>query len=193
MIAFIYLLTLSKVLAGVEYLGFDLVLSWTFPDDLSVEFEYSMPLHYRQVFGWAGVAMQDARDAKNNFKGDYYIAFMTDGLMTDRYAERNGYSLTDVEQGGTYDLVASSYETEDRFVIVFKRLLETADIFDIKLTKDRPILIKYALGPVIDGYIEQHSMRFMGYEYIVLSQNYEDDNNDERFVYGPWLYPKTNS
>ena len=174
--------------AGVEYLGFDLVLSWKFPTETSVKFELSMPLRYREVFGWAGVAFQDARDAKNKFKGDYYIAFLEDGLMTDRYAEKNGYSLTDIEQGGTYDLTVSSEVREDRFIIVFERLLVTPDIFDIELTKDRPVLVKYALGPVIDGFIEQHSMRYMGFEYIILSEDYEDTNNDERFVYGPWLF-----
>ena len=186
---FLILLSLSSYLAsaGIEYLGFDLTITWTYLSDDEIEFELSVPLIYREALGWVGIALQDARDARDKFKCDYYIAPLDTGLMTDRYAEANGFSKTDVNQGCKNDLVVSSSETEKYLLIKFSRKLKTGDRCDIDLHKDKPIMIKYAIGPMIDGNIEQHSFRFNGLEYIILSEDYEDTNNDERFVYGPWM------
>lgn len=176
--------------AGKEYLGFDLTISWTFPEEDYVLFELAVPVSYREAFGWMGIALQDARDARDSFSCDYYIAPMDTGLMTDRYAQANGFSLTDEDQGCATNLDVSSEEVGNYLLIKFGRPLITGDRCDIPLYKDKPLMVKYAIGPMIDGNIEQHSFRFNGLEYIVLSDTYEDKNNDERFVYGPWMVQK---
>lgn len=186
----LFLLSPYIALAGREYFGFDMTFSWTFLSDNEIEFELSVPIHYRDAFGWVGIALQDARDARDKFKCDYYIALLDDGLMTDRYAEANGFSKTDENQGCKNDLIVSSRETEKYLLITFSRLMVTGDRCDIDLFKDKPIMVKYAIGPVIDGNIEQHSFRYNGLEYIVLSEDYEDTNQDERFIYGPWMVKK---
>ena len=173
--------------AGVEYLAFDLGLEWYFPSEDEITFDLYVPLNYREAFGWIGLAFQDARDARDKFACDYYIALLEDGLMTDRYAEANGFSKTDEDQGCVNDLTTSSEELDKYLKISFTRKLETGDRCDIVLHKDKPLMVKFAIGPVIDGNIEQHSFRYNGIEYIVLSEEYEDTNNDERFVYGPWM------
>ena len=176
--------------AGIEYLGFDMKLTWNFPDEDTIEFELYVPSHYREAFGWVGIAIQDARDARDSFTCDYYIGLLSDGLMTDRFARANGFSKTDEDQGGNYDLVVNSTENQGYFVIYFSRKLNTGDPYDIVLIKDKPFMVKYALGPLIEGNIEQHSFRYNGLEYVVLSQDYVDYNDDERKRYGPWSVEK---
>ena len=63
---------------------------------------------------------------------------------------------------------------------------------DILLDMGKPVLVKWALGPVIDGYIEMHHMQDMGFEYFILAEFYLDNNEDERARYGPWweLHPQ---
>lgn len=177
--------------AGVEYLGLDLTISWTFPEDDYVMFELAVPVSYRDAFGWIGIALQDARDARDSFSCDYYIAPMETGLMTDRFAQANGFSETDEDLGCTTDLDVSSEVVGNYFMVKFGRHLITPDKrCDIPLYRDKPLMVKYAIGPMIDGNIEQHSYRYHGLEYVVLSETYEDKNNDERFVYGPWMVNK---
>lgn len=99
----------------------------------------------------------------------------------------NGFSQTDEDQGCTNDIKAwSEYDGDESFIFLWSRKLITGDACDVDLIQGKPWLIKWALGPLIDGEIEQHSMRHMGMEYIVLSEYYLDNNEDERFVFGPW-------
>lgn len=177
---------------GIEYFAFDLELHFTLGNDDSgadiVTFEFWVPKVYEDKFGWVGVALQDVLDPMDDFRSDYYIAFTSDRLMTDRYATYNGYSEEDVDQGCTNDIVSSSREEEAFYVYVWERKLVTGDPCDIDLVLGKPVLVKYAMGPVVDGYIEQHSMKYMGYEYFLLSPNYKDNNEDERGLYGPWHF-----
>ena len=186
------LIGLYKVNAsyGIEYLGFDLELHFILADDEDnndvVTFELWIPKEYTRRFGWIGIALQDILDPMDNFRADYYIALTSNGLMTDRYATYNGFSEEDVDQGCTDDIVAWSRDEEHFAVYIWERKLTTGDDCDIDLFLGKPMLVKYAMGPVIDGVIEQHSMKYMGYEYLLLSPNYVDNNEDERGLYGPW-------
>ncbi|CAG9323900.1 unnamed protein product [Blepharisma stoltei] len=172
--------------SGVEYFSFDMKLKWYFPSDNEVEFELWIPKRYEASFGWAGIAIQDISEARDNFHADYFIGLMSDGLMTDRYAEINGFSLEDVDQGCTNDIESWRRYEPNSVIFCWKRKLITGDKCDVELVRDKPYMVKWALGPVIDGAIEQHSMRHMGLEYLVLSDLYLDNNEDERQTYGPW-------
>lgn len=176
---------------GVEYLAFGLEFHWSFSqnsdtDEIDVTFEYWVPTEYTLRFGWVGVAIQDALDPMDDFRADYYIALTSDGLMTDRYSTYNGFSEEDVDQGCTNDIESWSEVVYDYTVYYWKRLLITGDACDIDLVAQKPFVVKYALGPTVEGMIEQHSMKYMGYEYFILSEIYQDSNADERGQYGPW-------
>ena len=174
---------------AVEYLARDLILRWSFPSDNEVTFEYWIPVADFDFYGWAGLAIQDPRDARDHFKCDYYIAILHDveePQLTDRYAEVNGLAPLDTEQGGTDDVVSWSEINEDFLVIYMTRPLVNDDAFDIDIPKGKPILIKWALGQLMEGEIQQHDLRDMGFEYLVLSEEYMDNNEDERGVFGPW-------
>jgi len=181
-------LILGIIGRSVEYLPFGLTLEWYFPDEETITFEYHVPRLYEEVFGWAGLAFQSTLESMEDFRCDYYIALLDgEGVMTDRYAETNGYPPFDIEQGGTNDLTSSREYRGNYLVLIFTRKLDTGDdCCDIVMTKNSPILVKWALGPIIDGYIEQHSLKFMGYEYFIIRDEYEDDNLDERGTYGPF-------
>lgn len=176
---------------GVEYFAFGLEFHWSFSqnldtEDIDVTFEFWVPTEYTLRFGWVGVAIQDALDPVDDFRADFYIALTSDGLMTDRYSTYNGYSELDTDQGCTNDIESWMEIVNDFTVYYWKRKLATGDACDIELVAQKPFLVKYALGPVVDGVIEKHSMKYMGYEYFVLSEIYQDNNSDERGLYGPW-------
>ncbi|OMJ83487.1 hypothetical protein SteCoe_15590 [Stentor coeruleus] len=193
---FLILLALTSTMpiasaGGVEYLAFGLEFHWSFsqnPDEevVDVTFEYWVPTEYTLRFGWVGVAIQDALDPVDDFRADFYIALTSDGLMTDRYSTYNGYSELDTDQGCTNDVESWMDIVYDYTVYYWKRKLITGDSCDVDLVSQKPYLVKYALGPVKDGVIEKHSMKYMGYEYFILSEIYQDNNSDERGQYGPW-------
>lgn len=172
----------------VEYLPHDLSLRWTFPSETEVTFEYWIPLEQYEFYTWAGIALQDPRDARDHFRCDYFIAELNESpQMTDRYAERNGLPQLDTELGCTDDITSWSEVTEDHLIIYFSRLLLSPDIAcDVQMPYGKPLLVKWAIGHMIDGQIQQHDLRDMGFEYFVLSTEYLDDNGDERAIYGPW-------
>ncbi|CAG9311591.1 unnamed protein product [Blepharisma stoltei] len=173
--------------SGVEYFSFDMKLKWYFPSDNEVEFELWIPKRYESTFGWAGIEIQDISEARDNYKADCYMGFMKDGLMMDRYAEEMGFSFTDTDEDECTNDIESWRRYEDNVVIFcWKRKLVTGDKCDIDLVRDKPYMVKWALGPEIDGEMAQHSFETIGLEYIVLSDLYLDNNEDERMVYGPW-------
>lgn len=182
-------LSAASSTGGVEYLAFDLELSFEFSgeiDDAVITFDLKVPGVYFDMFGWIGIALQDVLDAMDDFRVDYYIALTSDGIMTDRYGELNDQTDLDVDQGCTSDIEASMEEDGEYKHLIWSRSFDTGDPCDVKLIMGKPIMVKYAMGPVVDGVIEQHSMKYMGYEYMVLSVNYWDNNEDERTLYGPW-------
>ena len=181
---------LSHSERSTEYLAFDQEFHFSFTQiedtQYNVTFELWVPLEYYQTFQWYGIAIQDILDDYRDFRADYYIALTSDGLMRDYYGTNESHPISDESLGCTNDIVSWSYQNEDFQVYAWARLLRTGDPCDVDLLLYKPFMIKYAMGPVIDGEIGMHSLKYVGYEYFVLTAGYEDNNDDERAVYGPW-------
>lgn len=186
----LYLILCLLLLAysSTEYLPRGMKLKWYFPDADTVTFEFWIPQSTLDPYDWIGLGLQDSRDSRDNFRCDYYNAIISDGVFDDRYTENNELPPTDEEQGGTNDLTSSRSTVDSYEVFVFTRLLITGDAYDIELEYGRPVLLKWVLGNLdANGDIQQHTMDDMGFEYLVLTDNYEDRNHDERGKFGPYL------
>lgn len=175
--------------SSTEYLPRGMKLKWYFPQIDSVTFEFWAPQPTLEPYQWVGLAMQDSRDSRDHFRCDYYIAMLVEGgVLDDRYSEINGLPPLDNESGGTNDLTSSRTTVDEYEVFVFTRLLVTGDALDVDLVYGRPVMLKWVLGNLdSEGNIQQHTMDDMGFEYFVLTDNYEDRNHDERWKYGPYL------
>lgn len=173
---------------ATEYFPYGLQLRWFFPSEGDITFEYWVPKYYEDVFDWAGIAIQDSGDSQETFRCDYYLAFMADdGVFTDRFSTVNGNPPLDEKIGGTNDITASRrYEGNFLIFSATRKLVTTDTECDVMLKMNHPYEIKWALGPLFDGEIEQHSLKYMGYEFILLQDEYLDFNVDERRRYGPW-------
>lgn len=188
----LYLLSLVYIAyAATEYLPRGMKLKWYFPQPEVVTFEMWYPHKTHAGFDWVGIALQDVKDPRDNFKCDYYIALLADGVFDDRYSEANGSPPLDDVYGGTQDITSERYDLKDYLVITVTRKLITGDVYDVPLFYGRPTVLKWAIGNVdSNGVVQQHTMDNMGFEYFVLSEEYEDRNHDERGKYGPYTdYP----
>lgn len=188
---YLLLAFLLSVHAVVEYLPRGMKLKFYFPTTEEVQFEWWIPMTTLEPYEWIGFAIQDTKYARNNFKADYYMALKSEGVFKDYYLDHEGFPVLDTDLGGTDDIL----ETEDiqngyYMVYTLKRKLITGDKFDTDLYLERPYMVKWALGVLVDGEISQHSMEDLGFEYFVLVDGYEDRNQDELRKYGPFLdYP----
>ncbi|CAG9319055.1 unnamed protein product [Blepharisma stoltei] len=185
MIYFISLLCLTSSLS-VEYFPYGMMFKYFFPDQETVTMEFWIPSQYEKIFDWAGIAIQDAADSQETFRCDYYIAFMDGGVFTDRFSTVNGRPPFDTDLGGTDDITSERRYDGNYLVQSMTRKLQTGDEYDVQFSYKRPYQIKWALGPIIDGIIEQHSLRYMGFEYFLMMDDYNDKNDDDRRRYGPW-------
>ncbi|CAG9311476.1 unnamed protein product [Blepharisma stoltei] len=177
--------------AGIEYLPRGMKWKWYFPTPDVVNFELWIPHETHQGFDWQGIAIQDVRDPRDNFKCDYFIAFYKEGGFTDRYSEANGLPPLDEVYGGTQDITSEKFDIDGYTVFTLNRKLLTGDIYDVPFDYGRPYLLKWSIGNFNEkGEIQRHTMDNMGMEYFVLTEQYHDRNHDERGKYGPWVeYP----
>ncbi|CAG9334350.1 unnamed protein product [Blepharisma stoltei] len=186
MIYFLSLICVASSLS-IEYLPYGLMLKYFFHDTDTVTMELWIPRKYENIFDWAGIAIQDAADSQETFRCDYYIAVMDGGVFTDRFSTTNGLPLIDEDLGGTNDINSSRRYEQNYLVQSLTRKFNTGDEYDVQLEWKKPYELKWALGPIIDGNIGQHSLRYMGFEYFLMADEYFDKNDDERRRFGPWF------
>eukprot|EP00358_Blepharisma_japonicum_P005820 CAMPEP_0202945804 /NCGR_PEP_ID=MMETSP1395-20130829/7311_1 /ASSEMBLY_ACC=CAM_ASM_000871 /TAXON_ID=5961 /ORGANISM="Blepharisma japonicum, Strain Stock R1072" /LENGTH=431 /DNA_ID=CAMNT_0049646067 /DNA_START=104 /DNA_END=1399 /DNA_ORIENTATION=- len=148
--------------------------------------EFWIPSLYEKIFDWAGLAIQEAADSQETFRCDYYIAFMDGGVFTDRFSTVNGRPPLDTDLGGTNDITSDRRYEGNYLIQSLTRKLQTGDEYDVQFRFKRAYELKWALGPIIDGIIEQHSLRYMGYEFFLMIDDYQDKNDDDRRRFGPW-------
>ena len=188
--AFVFSSILILAYSITEYFPRNMKLKFdiSVPDEITIEFW--VPQKTLAYYDWVGIGLQDSRDARDNFRCDYYIAkTVSCGLFDDRFDDSdNGLPPLDTELGGCSSITSSRTTVDKHDVFILTRKLVTGDDHDIPLYIGRPVLVKWALGNVDElGNIEMHALDDMGFEYVVLDDGYEDRNHDVRGKFGPWM------
>ncbi|OMJ91596.1 hypothetical protein SteCoe_5855 [Stentor coeruleus] len=189
----VFVITLIALSAHgmVEYLPRGMQMKYFFPAEDEVKFEWWIPMSVIDPYDWIGFAIQDVKWARNSFEADYYILVRSEQKYQDYFLDHEGNPVSDELLGGTSDILETlTIQYGSHMIYSLHRKLVTGDLFDTDLVKERPYMLKWALGVMNDGEVAQHAMLDIGFEYFVLSELYEDRNHDEMTVYGPFVnYP----
>lgn len=172
----------SHALAGVEYLPFELYVTWTFPTVDRVQFEFWVPNSITNSWAWAGLGLKDKNEPDQSMAhSDLYTFFFSTASVEDRFATGNYTPWPDVKYGGTSDITTDGIRSEEGYTVyTFSRFFTTPDkAHDIDLVKGKEYGIMWAYGQSYQGGVIAHTMSNRGMDYAVLSESYVDDGSDD--------------
>jgi len=161
---------------GVKYLPQGLILTWSFPSETEVSFEYHIPDSVLEEYGWAGLGFKFPDEGKGMGNSDIINIFFEEDTIQDAWATGNSKPKEDTELGGTDDLQRSEPFSQEGFrVYSWTRLLDTGDQYDKELIIDQEYTLLWAFGEYKEGSQKKHIRSGRGSETIVLSEDYYDD------------------
>lgn len=165
----------SVLSVGVVYLPNDIILAWSFPTPETVKFELRVPQTIFDSYGWTGIGFKPVISGSGMNGADITnIIFSTP--MQDSYGLSRGGPKSDIEMGGTCDLIYPDSHVDGRGIKYFwEKKLSTGDQYDLPLAKDQEFRLLYAVGQVSEGGVQmQHTFMNRGTIDIVLSENFRD-------------------
>lgn len=175
---------------SIEYLPFNIQVTFHLYQENNenwVSFSLQVPIDYKKVFGWIGIGIKNGFDPINSGPADFWVS-ITDGSTYDMFRSGTDIPVNDEDLGCINNIESSYNETEDYSIYLWKRKFYTGDaLCDLVLKQNWPYVVVYEMGDLdSEGNILKAFERYSGFEYIVFKNDYNDDNTDERGMYGPW-------
>ena len=140
-----------------------------------------MPLDLYYYWYWIGIGFKDQNEPDLSMgHSDLWTIDFETLIIDDRFGNGNRHPKSDTTKEGVNDLsLISEYQTETTHSFTFSRLLDTGDACDLKLVKDQGYIIMWAFGNKFKGGLIPHTGWNRGREFLILSENYADDDSDE--------------
>jgi len=168
------LLGLKTVLGGVEYLPYEMTLTWTINADLAY-FNLSIPTIRTTYMDWWGIGFKRSNETSDKASADITIVSKS-GLVSDRWASNNSCPSPDVLSGGRNTLTPLfSQAIGSDTVTGWYRKLDTGDAYDIVLEAGAEYTVLWAIGnSQQDGNVKMHSKHNRGAQTLTFTNDYLD-------------------
>ena len=173
------LLSLYPAWAGVEYLPYEMTLTWTINADL-VYFNLSIPAIRTTYMDWWGVGFKRSNETSDKASADITIISKS-GVVSDRWASNNSCPTPDDAYGGQNTLTSLfSQVIGSDYVTGWYRKKDTGDGYDVVLEEGVEYTVLWAIGNSrADGSVKMHSHYNRGAQTLTLSNDYRDTGYDD--------------
>ena len=168
---------ISCSLAAKVCLPYDTVVEWTFTDNSTVTFTYTITKDTWDNYQWGGIGFKYLDDGPQMYGAD--IHFLEYGKLTeDRYAHFNGKPLLDT----VYDAHEDNFDrtlSEITLTYTWSKPVDSQDgVYDKVYTKDSALIFMWARGTISGAHgsdPDKHSDENVGSFEIVFSEDYTRD------------------
>lgn len=185
------LLGLTQVWGGVEYLPYEMTLTWNIGQDL-VYFNLSIAIIRTTYIDWWGIGLKSTNGTADMSNTDFAIVTKS-GLLSDRWATNNTRPELDIQLGGRNTLTyLFSKVIDSDYVTGWYRKKNTGDVLDVVLEEGATYLVLWAIGKNgADGEMAQHADGKRGIHILTFTNDYVDNSADDLQIlsFSPWLFP----
>ena len=116
---FLFYSLLAVCQGGSAELPKDLSFSWSFPSTDQIEFCFNVPEKITTDYGWVGLGFKTIEDGNSMKNGDI-VNIIFGHPVVDSYSKGNGTPKSDVEEGGTEDILGTFTESQADGYTVYK-------------------------------------------------------------------------
>ena len=168
MTIFLFLSLLFLFHAGEVCLPKTWVLSWTYPDDSTIEFVLLLDEATWVDYEWVGIGFKYPEEMTGMTGADMTNIILNE-LPTDRYSDFNEVPELDIDLGGTDDVVEPTVEG---LGYTWKRPIDSGDQYDKVYVVGANLRLLWACGQVDGGVQVKHLDYDRGTVDIVLSEEF---------------------
>lgn len=184
------ILGVQMVYAGVEYLPYEMTLTWNIETDL-VYFNLSIAVIRTNYIDWWGIGLKSSNGTSDMSNTDYAIITKS-GLLSDRWGTNNTLPQLDMQLGGrnTLTYLFSQVSGSD-YVAGWYRKKNTGDQYDVILEEGGTYSVLWAIGKNgADGEMAQHGKGKRGIHTITFTNDYVDNGEDDvqTLSFSLWLF-----
>ena len=188
----VLLSTLYPLWAGIEYLPYEMTLTWTIASDI-VYFNLSISSIRTTYIDWWGIGLKPMNGTVDMANTDYAVVTKS-GLLSDRWATNNTRPELDMVLGGRNTLTyLFSQVIDNDYVTGWYRKMNTGDPYDVILVEGGTYMVLWAIGKnADDGTMAQHGTSKRGVQALTFSNDYVDDSSDDNVQVlscSLWLLP----
>ena len=180
MLGLILYLIPSALSLGYVYLTHNMILSWKFPSEDTIRFDYRVPHEVILSQDWTSVGFVIDAEKKTE---DHGYLLLKEVFVRDAYRDPSTSIVYDIKVNGTNDFLENDNHFDgNKITYSWIRHFNTGDSYDAVLAKDGEFTLIYTTGLFDENGNQVSDSEYEGTIQIVLSEDFHDETLKGTFL-----------